>query len=148
MKYNLRRQDIHLKDRPLWESIKESWQQKNYREAIKEVKNSQLETKASTASSLNEIVDYLEKVQNDDDKDTDEQTVSLLATNQALIEALKDDLDTPGALTIIDEAFSRLDARPLSAIHQRALVQLLETIDEVLGLQLVSSTPDISDESK
>lgn len=69
MKYNLRRQDIHLKDRPLWESIKESWQQKNYREAIKEVKNSQLETKASTASSLNEIVDYLEKVQNDDDKD-------------------------------------------------------------------------------
>ena len=87
-------------------------------------------------------------LQNDDDKDTDEQTVSLLATNQALIEALKDDLDTPGALTIIDEAFSRLDARPLSAIHQRALVQLLETIDEVLGLQLVSSTPDISDESK
>lgn len=68
MKYNLRRQDIHLKDRLLWESIKESWQQKNYREAIKEVKNSQLETKASTASSLNEIVDYLEKVQNDDDK--------------------------------------------------------------------------------
>ena len=69
MKYNLRRQDIHLKDRPLWESIKESWQQKNYSEAIKEVKSSQLKTKASVASSLNEIVDYLEKVQNDDDKD-------------------------------------------------------------------------------
>lgn len=69
MKYNLRRQDIHLKDRPLWESIKESWQQKNYNEAIKEVKSSQLKTKASVASSLNEIVDYLEKVQNDDDKD-------------------------------------------------------------------------------
>lgn len=69
MKYNLRRQDIHLKDRPLWENIKESWQQKNYSEAIKEVKSSQLKTKASVASSLNEIVDYLEKVQNDDDKD-------------------------------------------------------------------------------
>lgn len=69
MKYNLRRQDIHLKDRPLWESIKESWQQKIYNEAIKEVKSSQLKTKASVASSLNEIVDYLEKVQNDDDKD-------------------------------------------------------------------------------
>ena len=64
MKYNLRRQDIHLKDRPLWENIKESWQQKNYSEAIKEVKSSQLKTKASVASSLNEIVDYLEKVQN------------------------------------------------------------------------------------
>ena len=69
MKYNLRKQDIHLKDRPLWENIKESWQQKNYSEAIKEVKSSQLKTKASVASSLNEIVDYLEKVQNDDDKD-------------------------------------------------------------------------------
>ena len=69
MKYNLRRQDIHLKDRPLWENIKESWQQKNYSEAIKEVKSSQLKTKASVAGSLNEIVDYLEKVQNDDDKD-------------------------------------------------------------------------------
>ena len=69
MKYNLRRQDIHLKDRPLWENIKESWQQKNYSKAIKEVKSSQLKTKASVASSLNEIVDYLEKVQNDDDKD-------------------------------------------------------------------------------
>ena len=69
MKYNLRRQDIHLKDRPLWENIKESWQQKNYSEAIKEVRSSQLKTKASVASSLNEIVDYLEKVQNDDDKD-------------------------------------------------------------------------------
>ena len=69
MKYNLRRQDIHLKDRPLWENIKESWQQKNYSKAIKEVKSSQLKTKASVAGSLNEIVDYLEKVQNDDDKD-------------------------------------------------------------------------------
>lgn len=69
MKYNLRRQDIHLKDRPLWENIKESWQQKNYSEAIKKVKSSQLKTKTSVASSLNEIVDYLEKVQNDDDKD-------------------------------------------------------------------------------
>lgn len=69
MKYNLRRQDIHLKDRLLWENIKESWQQKNYSEAIKEVKSSQLKTKTSVASSLNEIVDYLEKVQNDDDKD-------------------------------------------------------------------------------
>lgn len=69
MKYNLRRQDIHSKDRPLWENIKESWQQKNYSEAIKKVKSSQLKTKTSVASSLNEIVDYLEKVQNDDDKD-------------------------------------------------------------------------------
>lgn len=69
MKYNLRRQDIHLKDKPLWESIKDSWQQKNYNEAIEKVKSSQLKTKVSTAGSLNEIIDYLDKVQNDNDKD-------------------------------------------------------------------------------
>lgn len=69
MKYNLRRQDIHLKDKPLWESIKNSWQQKSYNEAIEKTKSSQLKTKASTANSLNEIIDYLDKVQNDDDKD-------------------------------------------------------------------------------
>lgn len=84
----------------------------------------------------------------DDDKSTDERTVSLYATSQAIIEALADDLDTPAALAIIDEAFSRLSGSKLSDIHQHAFVQLLETIDETLGLQLLGSTHDISDDNK
>jgi len=87
-------------------------------------------------------------LQNDDEKDSDEQTVSLLATSQAIVEALNDDLDTPAALKIIDEAFARLEGRALTDIHQYGLVQLLETIDTMLGLQLIDSTPDISDELK
>jgi len=87
-------------------------------------------------------------LQNDDDKTSDEQTVSLLATSQAVIEALSDNLDTPAALKLIDEAFGRLEGKDLADIHQFGLIQLLETIDAILGLQLIDSTPDISDDAK
>ena len=85
---------------------------------------------------------------NDHDKATDDTSVSLYATSQALVEALSNDLDTPQVLLLIDEAFSRLlQVRPAS-IHQAALTDVLETIDALLGLQLMASTPDISDDNK
>lgn len=87
-------------------------------------------------------------LQNDDDKSTDDESLSLLATSHAVREALSNDLDTPSALRIIDEAFSRVEKKSLDDIHQHALVQLLETIDELLGLRLIASTPDISDSQK
>ncbi len=87
-------------------------------------------------------------LRDDDAKSTDEGTISLYATSRALIEALNDDLDTPAALVIIDEAFSRLINARLDDIHQHAFVQLLETIDDTLGLQLLATTPDISDDTK
>jgi len=89
-----------------------------------------------------------DRLRDDDEKDTNEKTVSLYATSQALIEALSDDLDTPAALAIIDDAFSRLGSAHLEDIHQHALQELLETIDETLGLNLLVSTPDVSDEVK
>ncbi len=82
----------------------------------------------------------------DDDKSTDDKTVSLLAASQALIETLGDDLDTPGALTLIDDAFDRLDR--VDDIHHYALVDFLETIDEVTGLNLLGTTPDVSEDVK
>ena len=87
-------------------------------------------------------------LQDDDEKSTDEQTISLLATGHALREALANDLDTPAGLAIIDEAFDRLEHASPHTIHRRSLIQLLETIEELLGLQLLSTTPDISDEQK
>lgn len=86
----------------------------------------------------------------DDDNTKDEQDgfVSFHATKQALVEALNDDLDTPRALSIIDQAFSRLDNAPLESIHQTSLSGLLETIDELLGLEILTATPDISDDAK
>ncbi len=85
---------------------------------------------------------------NDDDKDSDEHSVSLLAGSQALLETLKDDIDTPGALKLIDEAFSRLENKSLSDIHQSSFVQFLQTIQQLLGIDLQASTPDITDEQK
>lgn len=84
----------------------------------------------------------------DNEKLDDNKTVSLYATSQAVIEAIDNDMGTPQALTIIDDAFSRIVNTRLTNIHRPAFIQLLQTIDSVLGLQLQSSTPDISDDNK
>ena len=77
-----------------------------------------------------------------------DKTIILIAASQAILEALNDDLNTPEALKIVDHAFSQFDGKSLHALHEHGLTQLLETIDETLGLQLQASTPDISDEQK
>lgn len=87
-------------------------------------------------------------LRDDNEKSTDERSVSLYASAHALTEALNDDINTPAALTIIDEAFSLLNSKRLDDIHQHALIQLLETIDDVLGLELINNTKDISDDAK
>lgn len=84
----------------------------------------------------------------DNKKDSDDKYVSLLATPQAVLEALNDDLNTPKALKIIDEAFSQLENHRPSRIDQDALLQLLTRLDTYFGLNLLGSTPDISDEAK
>ena len=63
-------------------------------------------------------------------------------------EALNNNLNTPEALSIIDESFSSISQRPLDTIYRTGLVELLQTIDDVLGLQLLDSTPDINDDAK
>lgn len=81
-------------------------------------------------------------------KNDDSEYLSLLATMGAIGEALKDDLNTPRAMTIVDEAFSRMDSFKLEDIHRYNIVALVETIDELLGLQLAKSTPDIDQNAK
>lgn len=82
----------------------------------------------------------------DNERSTDERSVSLLAASQALIETMGDDLDTPGALSLIDDAFDRLGK--IDDIHHYALVEFLQTIDELTGLNLLGTSPDISEELK
>jgi cysteinyl-tRNA synthetase len=84
----------------------------------------------------------------DDDEKHNDSHISVLATPGAIKEALADDLDTPRALAIIDESFGRLESTSLVKINRHALVSLLESIDELLGVDLLTSTPDISDDSK
>ncbi|MGK2896444.1 MAG: cysteine--tRNA ligase [Candidatus Saccharimonadales bacterium] len=84
----------------------------------------------------------------DDDEKSDGEYTLVLATSGAIIEALSNDLDTPTALRIVDEAFSVIEGKDLASIHQFSLKQLLKTIDDVLGLRLLENTPDISDDDK
>ena len=72
----------------------------------------------------------------------------LLAAKQAGLEALNTDLNSPLALSVFERALDGADKALLSQIPHNALVDLLEYIDETLGLKLLDSTPDISDEHK
>lgn len=78
---------------------------------------------------------------------TDEKT-SIQAAIGAVKEALGNDLNTPEALKLIDQAFSELETTALSKIDRQGIVSLLEIIDELLGIDLTSSTPDIADDHK
>lgn len=87
-------------------------------------------------------------LETDETNEADSKTVSLYATTQALVEALSDDLNTAEGMAIIDEAFSKVLSTRLDDIHQHAFVTLLETIDQLYGLELLGTTPDISDDHK
>lgn len=97
------------------------------------------------AALRHQIHDTLE---DDDDKGENDAVLTLYASSGAIIEALNDDLNTPEALKIIDDIFNRLASRNIETIHRHSLIQLLETIDSVLGLNLLVSTPDITDTMK
>ena len=81
-------------------------------------------------------------------QNNNEKKISLYATSGAIIEAINDDLGTPSALTIIDDAFNKMVKVNLTNIDRQSLTQLIETIDLTLGLQLMQTTPDISDDAK
>ena len=74
--------------------------------------------------------------------------IGFQATISALHHALSNDLDTPGALAIIDTSFSKLEAKPADEIDRGSFVRFLDAIEESLGIDLLTSTPDISDALK
>ena len=78
----------------------------------------------------------------------DDYDVPSLAADGAILEALNDNLNTPEALRIIDETFSKLESVSLAAIDQNALSDIVKYIDDALGLQLEVSTPDIDEDAK
>lgn len=84
----------------------------------------------------------------DSEKDTHDTSAKLLAAPHAALEALSNDLNTPEALRIIEEAFTLLENTNLDNVQRSSIASLIEFIDETLGLQLQTSTPDISDEQK
>lgn len=76
------------------------------------------------------------------------ETATFLGANQALVEALSNDLDTPRALALIDETFDAIAKQPLATIDAHSLTAFLETIHTLLGVDLLGTTPDITDNIK
>jgi len=87
-------------------------------------------------------------IQTDEERNRSNNISPSFSASQAVIEALDDDLNTPQALMVIDEEFSDILGSSLENINRQSLMQLLETIDQTLGLKLIDTTPDISDEAK
>ena len=75
-------------------------------------------------------------------------TIPSLATKQIILEEVNDNLDTPKALAKIDEIFGEIIKANPEKLNYDNLLELIEFIDELLGLNLTTSTPDIPDEIK
>lgn len=116
----------------------------NFTWGILEAAHNRLHNWRNYACLRHQIHDTLE----DDNDKLDQDNIQFYASKQAIVEALSDDLDTPKALAIIDQAFSKLDNTPLERIHRPSFVKLLEVIDDLLGLNILATTPDVSDDAK
>ena len=75
-------------------------------------------------------------------------TIPSLTTKQIILEEVNDNLDTPKALAKIDEIFGEIIKANPEKLNYSNLLELIEFIDELLGLNLTTSTPDIPDEIK
>jgi len=71
-----------------------------------------------------------------------------LADSHGLREALENDLDTPAALRLVDEVFNLFANQKLSHGLQEGLIVFIEAVDQLLGLELLATSPDISDDTK
>lgn len=87
-------------------------------------------------------------LQPDNITETDSKTVSLYAATQAILETLSEDLNTSETMALIDGAFDTVLSSRVDEIHQHALVSFLEMVDQLLGLDLLGTTADISDGAK
>ena len=77
-----------------------------------------------------------------------EGEIPSLAAKNVILEEINENLDTPKALAKIDEVFSEIIKANLKKLNHQNLIELLEFIDDLLGLNLLGSTPDIPDEIK
>lgn len=87
-------------------------------------------------------------LQPDYQAETDSKTIGLYAASQALVETLDNNLDTPEALKLVDEAFDLVVGHSLEDLHEDAFNAFLQTVDDLLGLKLLATTPDINDDQK
>lgn len=84
----------------------------------------------------------------DEHIDNTQFETSLRQTREAMRASLANDLNGPEALAAVDEALSHIEATPHNKIPLEAFKALLEDIDQLLGLQLLETSLDITDDQK
>lgn len=84
-----------------------------------------------------------------DETEKDHDTnAKLLSAKHATLEALNGDLNSPLALSKIEEALDSIESTHLTDLSHGAFREFLEFVDDVLGLNLIGTTTDISDSQK
>ena len=83
----------------------------------------------------------------DEDKSSSVNGV-VLAARHAALEALDNDLNSPLALSQLEKVLDAIEQAPLETIQKDSLTEMIQFIDDTLGLRLMSSTPDVDDETK
>ncbi len=116
----------------------------NFSWDIMEAANNRYRNWLSVAALRHQIHETLE----DDNSKHENDKTSTLAAIGAIKEVLGNDLNTPEALAIIDQEFSKIESTDVVKLSRHALVSLLEAIYELLGIDLLTHTPDISDALK
>lgn len=100
-------------------------------------------------ASWREIASYRHQIYDDIAQDH-EKTINFLAVKHHILDLANDNLNTPQILATIDEAWQVLRSpnTDFRNINRQSLVDFLGQIDELLGLDLITSTPDISEDLK
>lgn len=80
-------------------------------------------------------------------QDTDKEK-HFYAASGAILESVSRDLDTPEAFRLIDDVFTQIVNTSIDDVNRHSLTEILDTIDRLFGLQLLETTPDISDDIK
>ena len=108
-----------------------------------------LESAKNRLASWREVAAFRHQIYGDIAQDHD-KTINFLAVKRHLLELANDNLNTPQIMAAIDEAWQilRSPATDFRNIHRQSLVDFIQQIDDLLGFDLMASTPDIDENAK
>ena len=83
-----------------------------------------------------------------DESKSHDANATMLAAQSAVLEAVSDDLNTPEGLVAAERAFDEIETVSISSLRHDTLVDFINFLDDIFGLDLAETTPDITDEQK
>lgn len=75
---------------------------------------------------------------------TDEMNKTLTDARDKALEMLSNDLSSPRALSVFEKALDHIEQADSGDIDQTTFTEFLQSIDDILGLDILSSTPNVS----